>query len=74
MDDRALREPAVFVVTVRTGGTDGEMRGSIVPVLEAGAAPTPRRWFQALEQIPAIIRSFLARQGGTEPETDNRRP
>ena len=67
MDDRNQTDPAVFVVTVRTGSEEEAMGGCITPVLAAGAAPSPKRWFLSLDQIPAIIRSFLTRQSGSQP-------
>jgi hypothetical protein len=73
MDDKEPRDPVVFVVTVRTGGGEEDVRGSITPVLAAGASPSPKRWFLSLDQIPAIIRSFLTRQSGNQLEADNRR-
>ena len=73
MDDKEPRDPAVFVVTVRIGGGEDAVHGCITPVLAAGASPSPKRWFQSLDQVPAIIRSFLNRQSGTQLEADNRR-
>jgi hypothetical protein len=73
MDVKEPRDPAVFVVTVRTGGGEDAVRGCVAPVLAAGASPSPKRWFQSLDQVPAIIRSFLNRQSGTQLEADNRR-
>lgn len=73
MDDHNPREPAVFVVTIRTGSEGEAAHGCIAPVVPAGASPSPKRWFLSLEQIPAIIRSFLNRQGPTGTEAETRR-
>ena len=42
MDVKEPRDPAVFVVTVRTGGGEDAVRGCVAPVLAAGALDLSR--------------------------------
>lgn len=62
MVERSTGTPAVFVVTIREEhGGSGQLQGSVTPVAASGCETSPKRWFRSLDQLPAVIRSLLAR-------------
>jgi hypothetical protein len=62
MVERSTDTPAVFVVTIREEhGESGQLQGSVTPVAASGCETSPKRWFRSLDQLPAILRSLLAR-------------
>lgn len=62
MVDRSTDNPAVFVVTIREERDGSEhLQGSVTPVAASGCETSPKRWFRSLDQLPAILRSLLAR-------------